>query len=59
MHKNVPVKTLHKRPTLRGTSYLFNVRLTVTHFVFYTFGLASMEESEENPPSRINTQLIH
>ena len=54
MHKNVPVKTLHKRP-----SYLFNVRLTVTHFVFYTFGLASMEESEENPPSRINTQLIH
>ena len=28
------------------------------HFAFYTFGLASSEESEENPPSRINTQLI-
>ena len=28
------------------------------HFAFFTFGLASSEESEENPPSRINTQLI-
>ena len=40
-------------------SYLFNVRLTITHFVFYAFGLPSSEESEENLPSRINTQLIH
>ena len=40
-------------------SYLFNARLTITHFVFYVFGLPSSEESEENPPWRMNTQLIH
>ena len=39
--------------------YLFDVRLTITHFVFYAFGLPSGEESEENPLSRMNTQLIH
>ena len=27
--------------------------------IFYTFGVASSEESVENPPSRIKTQLIH
>ena len=31
-------------------SYLVNVCLTFTHFVFYVFGLASSEESE-NPSS--------
>ena len=37
---------------------IFHFRLTITHFIFYTFGLVSKEESEENPVSRINTQLI-
>ena len=46
--------TLHRLP-----SYLFNVRLRHAHFVFYTFRLDSSKESEENPPSRINIQLIH
>ena len=39
-------------------SYLFNVRSRNAHFVFYTTGVASSEESEENSPSRIKTQLI-
>ena len=40
-------------------SYLFNVHLTITHFVFYRFGLVSKEKNEKNPPSKINMQLIH
>ena len=40
-------------------SHLFNVRLTITHFVFYVFGLPSSGDSEVNRPSRMNTQLIH
>ena len=43
----------------KASGYLFNVCLTIMHFVFCTFGLASSEESEENPPSRIIMQLIH
>ena len=40
-------------------SYLFNGCLTTAHVVFYAFGLASSEGSEENHPSRMNKQLIH
>ena len=39
--------------------YHFTVPLRHVHFVFYTFGAASGEESEENLPSRIKKQLIH
>ena len=27
--------------------------------ILYAFGLRSTEKSEKNPPSRMNTQLIH
>ena len=40
-------------------SYLFNARLRITHFGLCTFSLVTKEESEENRPSRINTQLIY
>ena len=45
--------------SLFGQHCIFSLRLTITHFVFYVFGLPSSAESEENPPSRMNTQLIH
>ena len=38
---------------------LFLKFFLITHFVFYVFGLPSSEESKENPPSRMDTQLIH
>ena len=47
--------TLHKE-----ASYLSNVCLTFMHFAFYAFGLLpSSEESEENPPSRMNMPRLH